>query len=150
MAMMILVTPMVITTTAIAKKITTAATINNNLDPHPILATIAAIDPKLLYSLSQAVKWSQLEGCSFLHKCKHGVGNGHWGTKFKWSAKNMQKQPFLGIVYLWVPHWTLSVEMLHVQHAFIRSDNAAQYRWAQICMKKRQQCKDRFALFIDC
>uniref|UniRef100_A0A915KUT5 Secreted protein n=1 Tax=Romanomermis culicivorax TaxID=13658 RepID=A0A915KUT5_ROMCU len=49
MATMIHVTPMVITMTAITKKIATIATINNNLDPHPILAIIAAIDSKLLY-----------------------------------------------------------------------------------------------------
>uniref|UniRef100_A0A915KQU5 Uncharacterized protein n=1 Tax=Romanomermis culicivorax TaxID=13658 RepID=A0A915KQU5_ROMCU len=41
--------PMVITMTAIAKKTATAATISNNLDPHPILAIIAPFDSKLLY-----------------------------------------------------------------------------------------------------
>uniref|UniRef100_A0A915KPW9 Uncharacterized protein n=1 Tax=Romanomermis culicivorax TaxID=13658 RepID=A0A915KPW9_ROMCU len=50
MAMTILMTPTAIITTATAKAITIAAIINNNLDLPPILANVAAIDTKLLYT----------------------------------------------------------------------------------------------------
>uniref|UniRef100_A0A915IWK8 Transmembrane protein n=1 Tax=Romanomermis culicivorax TaxID=13658 RepID=A0A915IWK8_ROMCU len=50
MATTIPVTPMAITTTAMAKKTATAATITSNPDPHQTPVIIAAIDPKLLYS----------------------------------------------------------------------------------------------------
>uniref|UniRef100_A0A915JAG5 Secreted protein n=1 Tax=Romanomermis culicivorax TaxID=13658 RepID=A0A915JAG5_ROMCU len=74
MAMTIPVTPMVITMTAIAKKTATATTISNNLDPHPTLAIIAAIDSKLLYNCN-SYTWAYTLVLTYL---KPGVRIGLW------------------------------------------------------------------------